>query len=76
MLLRVLYVPVEKAHRQRGADSGYGKPMDYVEMVNTRVMGWGADIILQMRVGGSKDCSPVSESFLEWVSGPISYGCP
>ena len=56
MLLRVLYVPVEKAHRQRGADSGYGKPMDYVEMVNTRVMGWGADIILQMRVGGSKDC--------------------
>ena len=39
MLLRVLYAPVEKAHRQRGVDSGYGKPMDYVEMVNTRVMG-------------------------------------
>ena len=30
------------------ADSVYGKPTDYVEMVNTRVMGWGADIILQM----------------------------
>ena len=47
-----------------------------VEMVNTRVMGWGADIISQMRVGGSKDCTPASESFSDGVSGPISYLYP
>ena len=50
----------EKAHRQRGAGPVYRKPMDCVEMVNAKVMGWDADIILPMIAEGSKDCLPAS----------------
>ena len=68
---RVLYAPVEKAHRQRGADSVYGKPMDYVEMVNTRVMGWGADIILQMMEVAKPVPLPPRHSWSEYLTPSV-----
>lgn len=49
------YAPVEeKAHRQRGTGPVYRKPMNCVEMVNAKVMGWDADIILLMIAENSR----------------------